>query len=71
MKSTAVPEFSTGNTKRSKLGIPKPSDLFGGIENIFEGMVEKEETNYKIEESFEEHSESINNLLESLEKKND
>ena len=71
MKSTAVPEFSTGNTKRSKIGIPKPSELFGGVENIFEGMVEKEETNYKLEESFEEHSESISNLLESLEKKND
>jgi hypothetical protein len=64
MTSTAVPEFATGNTRRSKLGLPKPSDLF-------EGMIEKEETIYTIEEDFKEHSEEVKQLFESLEKKND
>jgi hypothetical protein len=71
MRSTAVPEFATGNTRRSKLGLPKPSDLFENVENIFEGMVEKKETNYTLEESFEDHSKEVDRLLESLEKRND
>ena len=71
MRSTAVPEFATGNTRRSKLGLPKPSDLFEDVENIFEGMVEKKETNYTLEEGFEDHSKEIDRLLESLEKRND
>jgi len=71
MRSTAVPEFSTGNTRRSKLGLPKPSDLFEDVENIFEGMVEKKETNYTLEEGFEDHSKEVDRLLESLEKRND
>ena len=71
MRSTAVPEFATGNTRRSKLGLPKPSDLFENVENIFEGMVEKKETNYTLEEGFEDHSKEIDRLLESLEKRND
>ena len=64
MSSTAVPEFATGNTRRSKLGLPKPSDLF-------EGMIEKEETIYTIEEDFKDHSEEVKQLFESLEKKDD
>lgn len=71
MRSTAVPEFATGNTRRSKLGLPKPSDLFEDVENIFEGMVEKKETNYTLEEGFEDHSKEVDRLLESLEKRND
>ena len=71
MKSTAVPEFATGNTRRAKLGLPKPSDLFEEVEYLFEGMAEKENTNYNVEEGFQEHSEQITNLLNSLEKKND
>lgn len=71
MRSTAVPEFATGNTRRSKLGLPKPSDLFENVENIFEGMVEKKETNYTLEEGFEDHSKEVDRLLESLEKRND
>ena len=71
MKSTAVPEFATGNTRRSKLGLPKPSDLFENIEPTLEGMVEKKETSYTVEDDFEEHSKEIDNLLESLERKDD
>jgi hypothetical protein len=71
MKSTAVPEFATGNTRRSKLGLPKPSDLFENIEPTLEGMVEKKETSYTVEGDFEEHSKEIDNLLESLERKDD
>ena len=71
MKSTAVPEFATGNTRRSKLGLPKPSDLFENIEPTLEGMVEKKETSYTVENDFEEHSKEIDNLLESLERKDD
>ena len=71
MKSMAIPEFATGNTRRSKLGLPKPSDLFEDVENIFEGMVEKKETNYTLEEGFEDHSKEVDRLLESLEKRND
>ncbi len=72
MKSTAVPEFATGNTKRSKLGLPKPSEIFfENIEPTLEGMVEKKETSYTVENDFEEHSKEIDNLLESLERKDD
>jgi hypothetical protein len=72
MKSTAVPEYATGNTRRSKLGLPKPSEIFfENIEPTLEGMVEKKETSYTVEDDFEEHSKEINNLLESLERKDD
>jgi len=72
MKSMAVPEFATGNTRRSKLGLPKPSEIFfENIEPTLEGMVEKKETSYTVENDFEEHSKEIDNLLESLERKDD
>ena len=72
MKSTAVPEYATGNTRRSKLGLPKPSEIFfENIEPTLEGMVEKKETSYTVEDDFEEHSKEIDNLLESLERKDD
>lgn len=72
MKSMAIPEFATGNTRRSKLGLPKPSEIFfENIEPTLEGMVEKKETSYTVEDDFEEHSKEIDNLLESLERKDD
>ena len=72
MKSMAVPEFATGNTRRSKIGLPKPSEVFfENIEPTLEGMVEKKETSYTVEDDFEEHSKEIDNLLESLERKDD
>ena len=70
MKSAAFPETATGDTKRS-LGVPMSSDIFEGIESTLEGMVEKKETSYIVEEGFEEHSRDVDNLLESLERKND
>jgi hypothetical protein len=72
MKSMAVPEFATGNTTRSKIGLPKPSEIFfENVEPTLGGMVEKKETSYTVEGDFEEHSKEIDNLLESLERKDD
>jgi hypothetical protein len=78
MKSTAVPETPAGGTKRSKVGAPEASDIFESMESTFEsmestleGMVEKKETIYTVEGDFEEHSQGIDSLLESLERKND
>ena len=72
MKSMAVPEFATGNTTRSKIGLPKPSEVFfENVEPTLGGMVEKKETSYTVEGDFEEHSKEIDNLLESLERKDD
>jgi len=72
MKSMAIPEFATGNTTRSKIGLPKPSEIFfENVEPTLGGMVEKKETSYTVEGDFEEHSKEIDNLLESLERKDD
>jgi len=72
MKSMAVSEFATGNTTRSKIGLPKPSEIFfENVEPTLGGMVEKKETSYTVEGDFEEHSKEIDNLLESLERKDD
>lgn len=70
MKSAAFPETATGDTKRS-LGVPMSSDIFESIESTLEGMVEKKETSYIVEEGFEEHSRDVDSLLESLERKDD
>ena len=44
---------------------------FESMESTLEGMVEKKETIYTVEGDFEEHSQGIDSLLESLERKND
>ena len=69
MKSAAFPETATGDTKRSL--VPMSADIFEGIESTLEGMVEKKETSYIVEEGFEEHSRDVDSLLESLERKDD
>ena len=70
MKSAAIPETAAGRTDRS-LGVPMSADIFEGIESTLEGMVEKKETSYIVEEGFEEHSRDVDSLLESLERKDD
>jgi len=68
MKSTAKPEYALGSTYRSKIGVPKPSELMGPL---FEGMVEEEETNYLVEDSFLEHSEDVQRIIDGMEKQDD
>jgi len=68
MKSTAKPEYALGSTYRSKIGVPKPSELMGPL---FEGMVEEEETNYLMEDSFLEHSEDVQRIIDGMEKRDD
>ena len=70
MTAAAFPETPTGRTDRS-LGLPMSADIFEGIESTLEGMVEKKETSYIVEEGFEEHSRDVDSLLESLERKDD
>ena len=67
LAAQAVPETAAGTTRRAIVG-PAINE---NVEELFEGMVEKKETTYNVEESFEEHSKTVKNILESLERKND